>query len=194
MTFRKHIVLLLFLVWLVGGCDMFSTRSPEPPDTGQSAFIPPTSPDILLSNFISAFEERNPENYTLCLGYESSYQFVPSANAVAIFSNIFDNWDISSERRYFLAMVASLPTGEKPFIQFIRQPLQSFPDSAIFIADYRVKIPIQTGETLDYAGQTQMTFFRSSTGLWSILRWVDLMESSSDNASTWSNFKADFFN
>jgi hypothetical protein len=86
----KNIFFLTFAILFISGCGLFETRTPEYPDTDGGTFIPPTSPDIVIDNFVECIKNKNIDNYISCF-VETGYSFIPSSNASATFPSFFDN-------------------------------------------------------------------------------------------------------
>ena len=185
---------------LLSGCGLFETREPESPDTGKSSFIPPTSPNIVISNFISAIDEKNVENYIACLADTAQsdkfyFFFKPTADAFALYSSIFQKWNLYSERNYFNKMIIAMPSDVYPKIELQNTRFEVLlPDSAVFVADYRLTVEhsINSVNTL-FIGTLQFTVFPRDNGLWSIKTWYDL-QNNADTVQSWSFLKAQLAN
>lgn len=194
------IILLITIISLLAGCDMFSTRTPEEPDKGKSSFIPPTSAQIVVSNFISAIEEKNADNYILCLADTSqsdkfSFYFKPTADAFSIYSSIYANWNLFSERNYFNKLISIVPPEKKPQLVLTNSRFEVLlPDSAVFVADYELDVDHELN-TVDkkFKGTLQFSIFPRTNGWWSIKSWYDL-KSNGDSIQSWSFLKAQLVN
>lgn len=182
-------------------CNLFDTRDPEEPDSGASNYEPPTSADIVISNFVSAIREKNTENYISCL-YEQDpesgleYEFSPTSSAKATYESIFSNWNIDAERNYFLSMVANMFDEINPELNLSGGNFESIlPDSAVYVSDYYLKID-HNSETIptEFSGQMRFTLKSTANGLWSIQKWIDVREPSDTIPDSWSNLKALFTN
>lgn len=196
-----NIYLLLLVTLTLTACDLFKTRNPEEPDTGRSSFLPPTDASIVIENFKKSIIEKNPENYIACLSelsdsQENHYVFIPSAESMAIYSSIFRNWDIQSERSYLNSLFSSLPDERYPEFTFSGPGFDILqPDSAVYIGEYElvVKHDIKTVPEI-FRGTLQFTITPGSNGLWAISRWIDTKKTNNDNDPTWSVLKALFSN
>ncbi len=191
----------LFVVMVLNSCELFTTRDPEDPDTGRSGFIPPISPEIVIENLSSAIIENNPENYTSCLaikesGFPADYQFIPSAEGLALFPEIFTDWDFNSERQYFNYLVSSLNLED--IISFTltqRETELVMPDSVVYTSPYILQVPHgQDGLTEEFRGSIRLTIAKSTSGKWAIIRWRDFETESDENIRTWSYLKAFYYN
>jgi hypothetical protein len=196
---RKQIVILLFVLFPAIGCDTFSTRSPEEPDSGKSTFVPPSSPQIVVDNFKYAITEKNLENYLQCFpdaGDEAGYFYEPTADVLALYPSLFDNWDISDEQIYFNSLLSSIPEEYLPLLEFDNPEFTTgSPDSTIFSSEYELIVQENSENPSNiYRGFLYFTIVPGSDGLWFIRRWTDSSPAQSDSASsTWSNLKAKYF-
>ena len=185
-------------MFFIVSCGLFETRDPEEPNTGKSTYLPPTSANIVISNFLNSIQEKNTENYIANFSSgeaERNFIFQPTANAYAIYTSLFDTWDIDNERRSFLAMVSNLDEETKPVVAISNQKFDVLsPDSAVFIADYMLNIShdLATIDN-DFTGTLQFTIYPEPDGLWYIVRWVDI-KNTEDSLDTWSILKAVFAN
>ena len=197
----KNIAFLLIIITFFTGCNLFSTRTPEEPDTGRSSFLPPTSVDIVVLNFINAIKEKETENYVSCFSdtaqsADYNYIFIPTSEANARYEAIFKYWDINSERRAFNSMVSNMLAESYP--EFILKNAQYdvlLPDSAVYIAEYYLTI----GHNLAtipraFSGTLQFTLKPTANGMWSIQRWIDNKIDSDSLTTSWSILKANFAN
>jgi len=192
------VCLLIMLVISLNSCGLFETRDPEDPTNNKSSYLPPTSANIVISNFINAIQEKNTENYMANFSANNSeelFVFQPTANAFAIYTSLFDSWDIDDERRSFLSMVSNLTEEAKPVLAISNQKFDVLsPDSAVFIADYILNLSHNLGSIdTDFSGTLQFTLFPKSDGLWCIQRWVDI-KTQQDSLESWSILKAVFAN
>ncbi|MDX9791166.1 MAG: hypothetical protein RBT61_10080 [Candidatus Kapabacteria bacterium] len=201
-VYVSKVMISLFILLVMASCDIFTTRSPENPNTGNTNFLPPTEPSIVLLNLVTALEEKNIDNYMNCFHSftdESEYnlEFTASAEATTQFPSIFINWGVSEERRSFSAILAAVSTDRTPELKWInRKPFQETADSAVFTSDYIINIP-GNDNTIphEFAGRLQFTMTFRENGLWYISRWVDFNITVSDSIkNTWSMLKAYYYN
>lgn len=196
---KKFIYISFSLFIILAGCDLFSTRTPEPPDTGRSGFLPPTTATIVLTNLINAVKEKNSENFLACLSDSTagnlSYTFVPSTEALAKFPGKFNLWNKFSEQRSYNSILAALNQDEKPELTF-ETGTQDFEvltsDSAVFYSDYYLKMPhIKDAVPAEFSGTVQFTLYLVKQK-WSISRWVDISSFEDSSKFSWSILKANF--
>ena len=194
----KKSITNIILIFLLVSCNLLETRDPELPNSDKSSYLPPTSPNIVISNFINAIVEKNTENYILCFSSdtdENVFTFQATADAYAIYTSIFDHWDTDDERGYFLSMISNLDEDSKPVVVFSNQKFDVLsPDSSVFIADYSLNIShnLATIEN-DFTGTLQFTLYPKTDALWCIVRWIDI-KNTQDTLDSWSILKAVFAN
>lgn len=187
--------ILLFIICI--SCSPFETRNPEEPSSDSDTFIPPTSPDIVISNFIQSIYNKNIENYMNCFDPASEsesiyYVYVPSADAANNYSNIFFEWKINDERRYLIATFSIVPENINPVLEFNQSEFESItPDSAIYITNYKFQIPNNSDIDELFEGKMQLTLNSLDNGYWRIRRWID--SQTSDSLKTWSHLKAQMY-
>ena len=148
---------------------------------------------------MNAIKEKNTENYTSCIIPESDlvykFQFVPSAEAIAVYSSVFEMWNINSERSYFLSLSTNIQQGTNPAISLTNQRFDVMsPDSSVFVSDYFLSLNLTTTSIpQEYEGTLQFTIVTKSDGLWYISTWIDTKKQDS-NYDTWSILKANLVN
>jgi hypothetical protein len=194
-------ILIYFLIpVLLAGCGLFKTRNPESPDSGKTNYLPPTSADIVITNFTNAIKEKNAENYLACLSDSTStqdrnYQFIPSSDALSRYQGIFDNWNKASENRFFYTLKSNIPVNVSPILDLKNFPYQydlSLPDSVIYTSAYTLDINYNlSGLPIQFSGTLQFAIHRNNNGYWYIQKWTDT-KPTNDTTSTWSILKAQF--
>ena len=192
---QKITLLLLFSI-LFGGCDLFTTRTPEEPDSGRSSFRPPTSAQIVLDNFIAAVQEANSENYLQCISDSTEgilrFYYIPSNQAISQYPELFTTWDRMSEYRFFSTIAGNLKENKFPELIFANGGFDiQLPDSAVYITDYFLTIP-HTFQSIpsEYSGSLQFTLMPDFNRLWSITKWMDVSSSTDTSSYSWSLLKA----
>lgn len=195
--------LSVFLV-LLAGCSFLTTRQPEDPDAGNSSFIPPTSPDIVVRNFTNAISERNIQTWVSCFldtdtslapGIARMYRFEPTAQVAAQYGPLFLDWSIERERQSFTTYAALPQVATNPPVLILGQTNFDVvtPDSAILLSPYRfVPRHSYSGLSDTLTGSIRLSIVRSSSGFWYIGTWSDF--SANDTSATWSLLKARLVN
>ncbi len=196
----KFIIILLFSLFFLNSCDVFSTRTPEKPNSSRSSYQPPTSANIVISNLISSIKEKNIENYISCFadsiqGSNKGFTFTPSSDAQSRFPNLFTNWSIDEEERTFLSMISNLKENQSPNLVFTNDRFDILlSDSAVYSADYELYVPHNLNSIKEnFSGTLFFTLIPSSNQLWSISNWIDISRNDS-LVDSWSILKAHFFN
>ena len=195
-VFFKCFIIIIFSFFL-NSCDFFSTRNSEQPNSGKTSFKPPTSYEIVLQNFINSITEKNVDNYIKCFSDTlqnecCKYTFYPSREAYDFYSSIFNEWDLTSERKYFSAFIASVQKETIPEIMLTQTDIDNIvADSAVLVRDYTLSfVRNLSGKTEKYSGRLIFTIIPGRNGLWSIFRWTDMKASSDSESNTWSLLKA----
>ncbi len=193
----QFLTLSIFLVIFVYGCNIFQTRTPQPPQQGQSNYVPPTSPDIVIQNLKNAIAEKSVENYLSCLsdtGFGGrNFSFVPPSDVYVQYQQIFVNWDKNySERTYFNNLIVRSPATSSPALTLSSENYVSLSsDSVKYTADYSLLWPNNTsGSPQQVEGTLQFFLGIDRNQNWSIYRWIDLKIA--DSLTTWSILKAKF--
>lgn len=195
----NKILIILLLVFIASGCDIFNTRSPEEPTADKSDFDPPTQPVTVIRNLISAVNEMQTDNYSSCFsdtvdGAKSYFEFYPPSDAIAIYGSVFDDWNLDDEERYFYALTLQLSSSE-PLLVLDNDSFEyetEHPDSVVYVSDYLLTAMHRDSSLpTQFQGTLQFTIKQGSNGLWSIQKWIDL-PAKADSSVTWSILKAKF--
>jgi hypothetical protein len=177
-------------------CGLFETRDPEPPTSGSSTFVPPTSPDIVLSNLENAISEKNTENYVRCLvdtlNSERRFVFLPTASAAGRYAPAFSNWTLQSERAWFAAIKAFAPKDAPSILNLQGQFAVIVADSAIYEGSYDLVFQHGVANVSESVrGNLQFVMHMDRNSVWSISRWNDI---SLNDETSWSEWKGRFAN
>lgn len=182
--------LIFSLLILVGGCDLFTTRAPQQPDTPANASIPATSPDILFQNFKSSIEQKVLDNYIVCFVdsafLKKKFRFTAASGSGSQFPTL-NTWTLESERQYFKWQKAIAQAGNSVTLTLSNPFNTQFGDSAVYQFDYDLSLKAND-QTIsgDYVGTSQFKIFLDSRNQWVIVQWEDLRKSS---GQTWSDLK-----
>lgn len=192
----KVLLTCLPLILLLAGCGLFETRDPEPPSSGSSTFVPPTSPDLVIDNLEDAVAEKSAENYLRCLvdtlNSDQRYTFIPTAAAAGRYATTFASWSLQSERAWFAAMKAFAEDGAPASLTLTGAFSVIAADSAIY--EGRYDLTWQHGvsglaETV--RGSLQFIMHTDRNSIWSITRWTDFPI---NDETAWSEWKGRFAN
>lgn len=196
-----NLILILSISLLISSCDLFSTRTPANPETGQNSLQPATSQDILIQNFKTSIEIKNSDAYFICFADTNrktkSFQFIASSNGLSLFGGLFDKWSSLDEKRYINNLFSNLSQEFKPLVEFKTIEKSDFPDSSIYLMNYKLSFNIIGKITTNiYSGQMQVTLVNNNSGQWFIQRWLDLGKQVNDTlqSDNWSILKGKFYN
>lgn len=190
----KNSLILFALVFLLIGCDIFLTRNAEKPDQPRENFLPPTSSDILLTNFINSLTDKNVENYISCLTdsifFNRSFSFSPSSGAALQFPALSENWNRKNEEKYITDMFRA-STGQQISLILSNSSSTPYGDSTVYLATYNLSISFND-ETIpnNYQGEIRLTLVRDTRSFWNIVYWQD---SKNSDLPSWSELKGRFY-
>lgn len=191
-----HIVPIAAFFGLLISCDIFEPRTPEEPTAARGNFIPPTTSDIVIENFINAINERNAQHYVQCFAdpalTERAFEFIPTQRAQGQFAALFEEWDVQDERMYFENLISSIPDNATLNLSLHNDQFESqSSDAATFVASY-ILTAEHTNEGFPYfifEGTLRFELSTDQANNWSIFRWADLP---SGEQRSWSELKGTF--
>jgi len=186
-------ILVIFLLFLISGCDLFNTRVEEPPVKRGSTFIVPTIPEYVFTNLKNSLSEKVLENYMACFVdtafLDKNYKYVPASGAVAGFQNLTE-WDLNSERTYINNVFAAVQTSSIT-LRLVNENSTPQGDSAVYFYDYTLNIPVDNPEIPDtYRGSVQFTLSLDARNQWVITRWEDIQL---EDTPSWSELRGRFY-
>jgi len=187
------IILLTGVLSCQLGCDLFTTRDPEPPSTSTSTFLQPVSADLVLENLKNAIAQGNADNYFRCFIDPSlsdrAYTFVPSVEISAQYASVFAAWTPENERQYFQNLGA--PLNGTPYLTLSSsRTLAVSSDSVVYSMEYTLYYPHRrSGVTAYVQGNMLLYLGTNEQRNWAIYRWQD---NKTVSDSTWSYWKALF--
>ena len=189
---------------LLASCDIFSTRSPEPPSTSNTfIWTPATTVEILMSNFTGAIEAYDASNYILTFisstdstgSGPKTFTFTPTPELDPASRSIFTNWTSdgpSESERAWLAKLATLPhNGPLSLTLGTIAPVQNS-NTASLTTSYTIAVPAGIVASDTVRGSFDMQFLlittEQGTKEWRIVSWSDFPPSSGSSA-TWTDLK-----
>ncbi len=189
-------ILLAASYILLAGCGLFETRDPEPPTSGSSTFVPPTSPDLVLENLRNAAAEQSTENFLRCLvdtlNSDQRYEFIPTAAAAGRYATTFASWSLQSERAWFAAMKAFAEDNAPSSLVLTGDFSVIAADSAIYEGSYDFTFRHGVSNLAETVrGTLQFVMHTDRNSIWSITRWTDLPVT---DETSWSEWKGRFAN
>jgi hypothetical protein len=179
----KYFLILLTLAF--AGCDLFSTRTAEPPTQARSNFQQPSTPDILIQDLVNSLQDKNVQNYISCLSdpafTKATFTFSPSSSALS------DNWGIKNEEQYFNNLKLKVPTDVPIVLNLTNVSFTPQGDSIFYSASYTLLVSTQDPNLpQNYQGDLRFNMIRDSRAVWSIYYWQD---SKNSQLPTWSELK-----
>jgi hypothetical protein len=185
------LVYLILLPLLFTGCDLFTTRSADPPSQPRANYQQAVTPDLLIENLVNSLKDKNVENYLACLSDSSFtqkvFRFSASSSALSQYPSLSDNWGKKNEEQYFNNMKSKI--SDNATITLTLSNVSSSPqgDSLIYSASYFLKLPT-TDQSLpqNYQGDLIFNMVRDSRSIWSIYYWQD---SKNSDLPSWSELK-----
>ena len=177
-------------------CNIFETRTPEPPTQSSSSYVPATEPSLVFSNMSNAFRDLNSLNYLKSFADSStagrSFSFEPTPQAKVKYGGVFQFWNRQSEQQYFENLRSKIPAGSTASLVFQTLTAQSVQsDSAQYEATYTLVAPHTVASVSKQAtGKAQFLLLADRSRNWVIWRWIDVPTGTS--SFTWSDLKGEF--
>ena len=187
------------LAWVFGvavlllGCDVFSTRDPEPPEAGAGTWLQPDTPDRVIDNLSNAVGEMNSGNYLR--SFAEGFTFEPSQTARAREFELWQGWSRADEETYFSRLVASASFSSGHDLQLLDKTENVLSDEK-YILDANYILTVRHSRTsedipTEFLGRLIWEIEKTDEGLWYLKRWVDV-ELDAQNQASWSELKASF--
>jgi hypothetical protein len=196
MVAARSIIVGALCMFTLFACNIFETRTPEPPSQTSSNFVPATEPSIVFSNMSNAFRDLNSVNYLKSFADSSSagrgFSFEPTAQARIKYGGVFLNWGRQSEQQYFENLRSKIPSGSTAILVFQTLTVQSLQsDSAQYEATYTLTAPHTVASVPKSAtGKAQFFLLADRSRSWVIWRWID--EPTGSGNFAWSDLKGEF--
>lgn len=177
-------------------CDKFLPRNPEDPTNIESNFNRPDNPNIVVNNLITSIVTKNTVNYLRCFQDDlnnDNFQFIPTQDIAALNPTFFLNWDLRMEEFVMINLFNSLNIGISPVISMNNRTLNVNPRSAIFEAEYYIKVQhnMSDDSETEYEGKIILSLISTAEDYWYIDTWQDIINLNSENP-TWTKLKLNF--
>jgi hypothetical protein len=195
----NHLIVALFLgTFFLGSCGIFDTRDPDPPGSDNQVLPVATTPELLISNFQTAIQQKNVQEYEKLFAdtttHAREFQFIPNQSAEARYGRIiFSNWNKPAEVEWFRNVMSQVNANSVPQLFFTDQPqlVQYQADSALYTANYLLFVDhTKKSLTTKFVGRSEFYLAPDKNRVkWMIYRWVDF-ETGID--SSWSELKGQF--
>ncbi|MCB9391481.1 MAG: hypothetical protein H6506_02380 [Calditrichaeota bacterium] len=173
---------------LFTGCDLFSTRSPEPPDGARGSWEVPLTPTDVLTNISVALFERNASNYLRSFQADS-FMFEADPQVLLQQPSIAD-WDYAREQSHINSLLSEgvLPRDSIIFVVFSATDQTLLGDTAQVTTRYDLTAQVAlSGAPGPLAGEAVFSMRVGSQGYWEIVRWSDRR---TEELASWSDLKA----
>lgn len=180
---------------LLGACELFTPRESEPPIDviDPYAWVPPTSPEIVLQNLSNAFPAHKPNYHLDVLGNSEEtgaiFSFLPDQGVASSQPGVFDNWGYVEEENFITKLFDVLDEEGLQRLEWEVEQLSPIDDRYEIITDYSLTLAYeQSGLTLpaQLKGQATLTLIQNVDLLYEISGWQDLK---SDSLPCWSDLK-----
>jgi hypothetical protein len=186
----KYFYIIVLFVSLFYGCDMFSTRNPEEPETTRSNYTTPSTPEYLLENLKNAMSDKVTENYLSCFVdsafFSRKFVFEPSAGSVSKYPYLAQ-WSLQAEKLYFNNLKASVASNASIKLALSNENKIQYSDSLLYSADYTITIAASDAKVPQIVeGTLRFSICRDSRSLWAIPHWLDIKKG---NSVSWSELK-----
>jgi len=199
---RWLVVILIFLICGITACkNPFSHRNSEDPVGSSGTFEFPTTPTVVITNLLFAYNERNINNFRQC--FSDSFKFSAYEDSIEAEQRgqgyIFHNWDITVEEAVTRSIFQSFPSGLDSSYMRINIDLSSnefdeeTDSTATLLRSYEIAFIIQGDETADTTfavGESMFKMSRSHLAGWIIDVWSDRPDEKFE--LDWADFKALF--
>jgi hypothetical protein len=184
------------MLFVMMGCDIFTTRDPEGPDQTRSNYVDAFERETVIQNLINAFADKNADDYLKSFSNlnftNRPFFFVPSSTALTRYQTIWVDWNLTSEVQSFNNMINTVPD-ESPVILTLSTEQNSFSvlgDSLRYSSNYSISVPQRNSDPLIFEGNVEFSMIPDSRSIWVIYFWKD--NAVGDNAS-WSDLKGSLY-
>lgn len=179
---------ILLVLLVLGGCDLFAPRTPEPPITESGTYLQPDTPDQVIENLEAAVAELNTLNYRR--SFAEALTFHPTATAEAR-TAIWTGWGRAEEEQYFGTLAAAAQAAGTHSLRLSDGTL-AVQDADRYVYDAGYVLTVQhrrTDAPTSVQGRLIWTLEQGEDGLWQITEWTDR---ELGTAPSWSDLKAAF--
>jgi len=177
------------------GCELFTPRDSELPIDvlDPYAWIPPTSPEIVLQNLANAFPAHK-LNYHMDVLRKAdetgvAFAFFPDPDLAISEAIVFENWGYIEEETFITKLFEELDENGLQRLVWERTDFLPIEDRFEITTDYHLTLAYGESETPlpeQFRGQATLTLVQNVDLLYEISAWHDL---ASDTLPCWSNLK-----
>jgi len=190
-----RLISILTVLLLLGACELFTPRESEPPVDviDPYAWVPPTSPEIVLQNLSNAFPAHKPNYHLDVLGNSEEtgalFVFLPDQGVASSQPGVFDNWGYVEEENFVTKLFEVLDEEGLQRLEWEVEQLSPIDDRYEIITDYSLTLAYGQSENplpTQLKGQATLTLIQNVDLLYEISGWQDLK---SDSLPCWSDLK-----
>ena len=182
-------------MFVLGCQNPFATRKPEDPQSNQSTWVQPTSPNFVLINLTNAINEKNITNYIRCLSDSSNskinFKYVAEPSIALQNPGLFSRCQKEEELNFLNQLMLYLPKDSTS--KLLLKPLReiSFQDSVVLVKEYILKLGLECTDNCpkNIQGQAEFRLGKSDEDLWFIHKWSDF---STGDFANWSELRSYF--
>lgn len=177
------------------GCELFTPRESDPPIDvlDPYAWMPPTSPEIVLQNLSNAFPAHK-QNYHLDVLANNEeagprFLFFPDQGVASSQPGVFDSWGYAEEENFAAKLFQSLDEDGLQRLVWTVDQLSPIDDKYEIITDYSITLSYQDNEATlprQLEGQATLTLVQNTDLLYEVAVWQDLKL---DSLPCWSDLK-----
>ncbi len=190
MTVRRVVdlaVVATVALWLPGAGCLFDTREAEEGEGGESVWVPPTSPEIVVENLRAALEAEIFGDYVRA--FTEDFTFEPDAADVAQLAierpgePVYENWTRDVETATAENVAAGAESVELAFSLISEQLVE---DGRLQKYDYTLTLVRAEGADV-YQGEAWFEIRQEPTGDWLIHHWLDVI--TPETVESWGRLK-----
>lgn len=168
------------------GC-LFDTREAQEGEGGDSVWVPPTSPEIVVENLRAALEAGIFGDYVRA--FTEDFTFEPDASDVAQMAierpgePVYDGWNRDVET----ATAENIASGEVPLeLSLTLLSEQVIEGARLQKYDYALTVTRDDGPDV-YQGEAWFEIRQEPTGDWLISHWLDVI--TAETVESWGRLK-----
>jgi len=191
----KWFTITLLGIFLLSSCELFTPRDSETPIDvlDPYAWVPPTSPEIVLQNLANAFPAHKLNYHLDVLGNSDetgvAFTFFPDQGVASSQPGVFDNWGYAEEDNFITKLFETLSKEGLQHLEWEVKESSPIDDRYEIITDYHLTLDYgETERSLpeQLRGQATLTLIQNIDLLYEISVWQDLK---SDTLPCWSDLK-----
>lgn len=170
---KNNLIILLLIIFI--GCDIFNVRPSEKPDQNSNNTLKAYSSDDLLKNFELAYNTRSIQLYNSCFDNELGFNYKPLNQSLISYPNL-ENWNVSKELNYFSNLVndKSDEKIENIFLNLKNEYSERDISTAKVKIEYFLKLVKFNKDTIIAKGLIYLNLYRTNSENWIIKNWEEI--------------------